>query len=102
MSGNKEKFNFGYRLIAVAGIINAWGLGLDDVDSNYNDGTEEVAKPVGQNLPGQKINSNKATKHEFYWTSKSDKAVRYFVDGSKKITAIKYVLTTNPNNTTHC
>lgn len=54
-----------------------------------------------QNLPGQKINKSKANKHEFYWTSKDDKKVRYFVtDG--KITAMKVVLTPDVNNTFWC
>ena len=54
-----------------------------------------------KNLPGQKINKSKATKHEFYWTSKDDKKVRYFVtDG--KITAMKVVLTPDVNNTFWC
>lgn len=53
-----------------------------------------------QNMPGQRINPARATKHEFYWTNKSDKHVRYFVS-SKKITAIKYKYNVNwQNNTT--
>ena len=55
-----------------------------------------------KNMPGEKINSSLAKEHEFYWTSKDDPKVRYFVDDNKKITAIKYVLRPDLNNTTHC
>lgn len=55
-----------------------------------------------KNMLGQKINSSLAKKHEFYWTSKDDSKIHYFVDNEKKITAIKYVLNPDLNNTTHC
>ena len=64
--------------------------------------TEQVKKVNhSKNLPGQKINKSKATKHEFYWTSKDDKKVRYFVSDGK-ITAMKVVLTPDVNNTFWC
>lgn len=80
------------------------GNGNDD-DDDYDDSTAqtEQVKKVNhsKNLPGQKINKSKANKHEFYWTSKDDKKVRYFVtDG--KITAMKVVLTPDVNNTFWC
>lgn len=72
-------------------------------NSDDNSSAKTVKKATGsQNLPNQKINEAKATKHEFYWTSKSDKKVRYFVDDDKKITAIKIVLIPDVNNTWWC
>ncbi|RVU69838.1 MULTISPECIES: hypothetical protein [Lactobacillus] len=73
--------------------------------SNDSSNTVEIAKKQHTssfNLPGQKINSDTAKKHEFYWTDKDDKKVRYFVNDSKKITAIKVVLNPDINNTWWC
>lgn len=87
----------------VGGIGNMLGLGADDDDSDNNSAQTEQVKKVNhsKNLPGQKINKSKATKHEFYWTSKDDKKVRYFVSDGK-ITAMKVVLMPDVNNTFWC
>lgn len=89
----------------IGGLGNIFGFADDNDDDDYDDSTPqtEQVKKVNhsKNLPGQKINKSKATKHEFYWTSKDDKKVRYFVtDG--KITAMKVVLTPDVNNTFWC
>lgn len=86
----------------IGGAIDNDGTGFED-DDDYDDTPTEQVKKVNhsKNLPGQKINKSKANKHEFYWTSKDDKKVRYFVtDG--KITAMKVVLTPDVNNTFWC
>ena len=86
-------------IVAIIFILGGIGgvLGIDDDDDDApSPTTHEVAKSTSQNLPNQKNNKDKATKHEFYWTSKSDDHVRYFVDDDKKITAIKYVAGSDP------
>ena len=82
--------------------IGAVVVGSADSDNNNTVTVAHKKKNTSKNLPGQKINSSKATKHEFYWTSKGDKKVRYFVDDDKKITAIKVVLNPDINNTWWC
>lgn len=78
------------------------GIGNENDDGDSTAQTEQVKKVNhSKNLPGQKINKSKATKHEFYWTSKDDKKVRYFVSDGK-ITAMKVVLTPDVNNTFWC
>lgn len=100
---------FGKRVLIELGIgilvffVSAVIIGSANSDNSSN--TVTVArkkKNTSKNLPGQKINSSKAAKHEFYWTSKDDKKVRYFVDDDKKITAIKVVLSPDINNTWWC
>lgn len=85
-------------------VFLASGIAVASTMSGDDDTTTVVHKNKNssQNLPGQKINSSRATKHEFYWTSKDDKKVRYFVDDNKKITAIKVVLKPKINNTWWC
>ena len=82
--------------------IGAVVVGSADSDNNNTVTVAHKKKNTSKNLPGQKINSSKAAKHEFYWTSKDDKKVRYFVDDDKKITAIKVVLSPDINNTWWC
>lgn len=74
----------------------------DNSDSSENSSQSSKPKSNSQNLPNQKINKDTATDHDFYWASKSDKKIRYFVDDDKKITAIKVVLKPNVNNTWWC
>lgn len=65
---------------------------------------EESSKPKiskSKNIPGQKLNKSLAKKHEFYWTSKEDSKLRYFVNDGK-ITAVKYVMGSEQNNTFWC
>ena len=82
--------------------IGAVVVGSADSDNNNTVTVAHKKKNTSKNLPGQKINSSKAAKHEFYWTSKDDKKVRYFVDDDKKITASKVVLSPDINNTWWC
>lgn len=90
-------------MFTIGGFGNLISNGVDDDDDYDEPDTEEVAKPVSHNLPGQKINAKKATKHEFYWTSKSHDGIRYFVNDDKKITAIKVVIApSDPHNTDWC
>lgn len=77
-------------------------VGSNESDNSYTTTVIHKNKNSSKNLPGQKINLSKATKHEFYWTSKDDKKIRYFVDDNKKITAIKVVLKPEVNNTWWC
>lgn len=100
---------FGKRVLIELGIgilvffVSAVIIGYANSDNSSN--TVTVAhkkKNTSKNLPGRKINSSNTTKHEFYWTSKDDKKVRYFVDDDKKITAIKVVLNPDINNTWWC
>ncbi|WP_249905351.1 hypothetical protein [Lactobacillus amylovorus] len=90
-------------ILTVGGfILLCAGIGNENDDGDSTAQTEQVKKVNhSKNLPGQKINKSKATKHEFYWTSKDDKKVRYFVSDGK-ITAIKVVLTPDQNNTVWC
>lgn len=94
-------FVWAFWIIVLISTIHGCNNSSDD-SSDDSDKTSQVAKPASKNLPGQEINSAKATKHEFYWTSKSDKKVRYFVNDDKKITAIKVVLGSEQNNTVWC
>lgn len=107
--GQKIGKRLGIELIigVVAFFALAIAVGNHDAstDSSSNSSnTTKVAKRknTSKNIPGQKINKSKATKHEFYWTSKSDSKIRYFVDDDKKITAIKVVLKPEVNNTWWC
>lgn len=88
-------------VIVIGGLV-VLSAGMSSEGDDDAPQTEQVKKVNhSKNLPGQKINKSKATKHEFYWTSKDDKKVRYFVtDG--KITAMKVVLTPDVNNTFWC
>lgn len=101
--------HFGKRVLIELGIgiivffVSAVIIGSANSDNSSNTVTvADKKKNTSKNLPGQKINSSKAAKHEFYWTSKDDKKVRYFVDDDKKITAIKVVLSPDINNTWWC
>lgn len=92
-------------ILVIGGLGNTLGMGSDDDDDSNNDTSTQVShkkKNYSQNLPGQKINTSIATKHEFYWTDKSNKKVRYFVDYDKKITAIKVAYGDNPKSTPAC
>lgn len=99
---------FGKRVLIELGIgilvffVSAVVVGSADSDNNNTVTVAHKKKNTSKNLPGRKINSSNATKHEFYWTSKDDKKVRYFVDDDKKITAIKVVLNPDINNTWWC
>lgn len=72
-----------------------------EMQQEYKKTVRDRINSETQNLPGQKINRYKANKGKNYWTSKDDKKLRFFVYDNK-ITAIKYVLRPDLNNTTHC
>lgn len=98
--------------LVIAGIGNIIDPSDDDdhksSTESYRQSIHKVDKKIkakddnhqshSQNIPGQKINKSKATKHKFYWTDNDDSKLRYFVDNEGKITAVKYV---KPNNNTY-
>lgn len=69
-----------------------------EMQQEYKKTVRDRINSETQNLPGQKINRYKATKGKFYWTSKDDKNLRFFVY-SGKITAIKYIARNDINST---
>lgn len=72
-----------------------------EMQKEYKKTVEDRENAESQNLPGQKLNKNLATKGEFFWTSKNDKKIHIFVSDSK-VTAIKYVLKPDVQSTVTC
>ena len=72
-----------------------------EMQKEYKRTVEGRENAESQNLPGQKLNKNLATKGENFWTAKNDKKVHIFAyDG--KVTAIKYVVKPDYENAVSC
>lgn len=72
-----------------------------EMQKEYEKTVKDRENAESQNLPGQKLNKNLATKGEFFWTAKNNKKVHIFASDGK-VTAIKYVLKPDTQSTVTC
>lgn len=72
-----------------------------EMQKEYKNTVKDRENAESQNLPGQKLNKNLATKGEFYWTAKNNKKIHIFASDGK-VTAIKYVIKPDYESTANC
>ena len=82
---------------------------LETIFAGLSDNKKETSNPTHQvttnhnskntNIPGYKLTKSQVDKHDFYYTSKEYSNIRYFINDSNKITAIKIVFQPDAQST---